>query len=73
MAQDYAVELLGQLPLDIKIRIQADSGKPTVVADPDGAVAELYKKNARRIAVKIADSAKDMTSKFPTIVVSKNT
>ena len=73
MAQDYSVELLGQLPLDIKIRIQADSGKPTVVADPDGAVAELYKKIARRIAVKIADSAKDMTSKFPSIVISKNT
>ena len=36
MGKDYDVELLGSLPLDIKIREQADSGMPTVVADPDG-------------------------------------
>lgn len=73
MCKDYGTELLGQLPLDIKIREQADSGKPTVVADPDGRAAEVYRAIARRIAVKIAESAKDMTSKFPNIVVSKNT
>ncbi len=73
MCKDYGTELLGSLPLDINIREQADSGKPTVVADPDGRVAEIYRAIARRIAVKIAESAKDMTSKFPNIVVSKNT
>jgi len=73
MCKDYGTELLGSLPLDINIREQADSGKPTVVADPDGRVAEIYRTIARRIAVKIAESAKDMTSKFPNIVVSKNT
>ena len=73
MAQDYGIDLLGQLPLDIKIREQADSGKPTVVADPDGPLADLYRAIARKVAVKIAASAKDMTSKFPNIVVSKNT
>src|SRR5215212_5623260 len=36
MARDYKTELLGQLPLDESIRSQADSGKPTVVSDPDG-------------------------------------
>ncbi len=73
MCKDYGTELLGQLPLDIGIREHADSGKPTVVADPDGRIAEIYRAIARRIAVKIAESARDMTSKFPNIVVSKNT
>jgi ATP-binding protein involved in chromosome partitioning len=73
MCREYGTELLGALPLDINIREQADSGKPTVVADPDGRAAEIYRKIARRLAVKIAESAKDMTSKFPNIVVSKNT
>jgi ATP-binding protein involved in chromosome partitioning len=73
MCKEYGTELLGALPLDIAIREQADSGKPTVVADPDGPAAETYRKIARRLAVKIAESAKDMTSKFPNIVVSKET
>ena len=73
MSSDYNVELLGQLPLQMAIREQADSGKPTVVADPDGATTAIYKTIARRIAVKIAESMKDMTGKFPSIVVSKNT
>src|SRR6266851_4163501 len=73
MCREYGTELLGSLPLDINIREHADSGKPTVVADPDGRTAEIYRAIARRLAVKIAESAKDMTSKFPNIVVSKDT
>ena len=73
MSSDYKVDLLGQLPLQMAIREQADSGKPTVVADPDGATTAIYKAIARKIAVKIAESMKDMTGKFPAIVVSKNT
>jgi ATP-binding protein involved in chromosome partitioning len=69
MCRDYGSELLGQLPLDAAIRSQADSGKPTVVSDPDGPVAEIYRRIARRCAVKIAESQRDMTSKFPNIVV----
>jgi len=69
MCKDYGTELLGQLPLDESIREQADSGKPTVVADPDGKAAEIYRRIARRCAVKIAESQKDMTGKFPNIVV----
>jgi ATP-binding protein involved in chromosome partitioning len=69
MCRDYGTELLGQLPLDEAIRSQADSGKPTVVSDPDGAVAEIYRRIARRSAVKIAESQRDMTAKFPNIVV----
>ncbi len=69
MCKDYGTELLGQLPLDESIRQQADSGKPTVVADPDGKAAEIYRRIARRCAVTIAESQKDMTGKFPNIVV----
>jgi ATP-binding protein involved in chromosome partitioning len=73
MAAQYNMDYLGALPLDINIRLQADSGKPTVVADPDGEVAGIYKSVARRVAVGIAEKAKDFSAKFPTITVSKNT
>jgi ATP-binding protein involved in chromosome partitioning len=69
MARDYDVEYLGGLPLDIRIREQTDSGRPTVVADPDGPLSQSYRTIARRIAVKVAQSAKDMSLKFPSIVI----
>src|SRR5690349_24717148 len=69
MAKDYGTELLGQLPLDAAIREQTDAGRPTLVSDPDGRVSQIYKQVARRCAVRIAESQKDMTSKFPNIVV----
>ncbi|WPH12976.1 iron-sulfur cluster carrier protein ApbC [Variovorax paradoxus] len=73
MAEQYQMDYLGALPLDINIRLQADSGKPTVVADPDGEVAGIYKAVARQVAVGIAEKAKDFSAKFPTISISKNT
>ena len=73
MATEYGVDYLGALPLNLSIREQADSGRPTVVAEPDSEIAATYKTMARRIAVKIAQRAKDYSSKFPTITVSKNT
>ena len=72
MCADFGVDFLGALPLTMEIREQTDSGKPTVVADPDGKVAEIYKGIARRVAVKVAEKARDMTSKFPSIVVQNN-
>jgi ATP-binding protein involved in chromosome partitioning len=69
MAKEYGVEVLGSLPLDIAIREQADSGRPTVAADPDGRIAEIYRSIARKVAIHIAERARDMTSKFPNIVV----
>lgn len=69
MAADYGVEVLGSLPLDIRIREQADGGHPTLVADPGSAVADTYRAIARKVAVRVAEKAKDMSSKFPTIVV----
>lgn len=69
MAADYGLDVLGSLPLAMQIREQADSGKPTVVSDPDGRVAEIYRDIARKVAVRIADKGKDMSAKFPSIVV----
>lgn len=69
MCDDYKVDLLGSLPLDISIREQADSGKPTVIAQPDSAIAATYKEIARKAAIKIANASLDHSSKFPNIVI----
>ena len=69
MCKDYDVPFLGALPLDIRIREQADSGRPTVVADPDGKTAAIYKEIARRTAVFVAQKAEDFSAKFPNIVI----
>ncbi len=72
MAEKNSVELLGSLPLDIHIREFADSGRPTVVADPDGPASEIYKEIARKMAGKLALKAKDYSSKFPNIVIQNS-
>jgi ATP-binding protein involved in chromosome partitioning len=73
MAAEYNMDYLGALPLDMQIRLQADNGRPTVVSDPDGNVAGIYKAIARQVAIKIAAKAKDFSSKFPSIKISKDT
>ena len=72
MCADFGIDFLGALPLTMAIREQADAGRPTVVADPEGQVAAVYKQIARKVAVKIAEKAKDMSSKFPSIVVKND-
>jgi ATP-binding protein involved in chromosome partitioning len=69
MCGDYDVEFLGSLPLDIKIREHTDAGMPTVVADPDGRIAETYRGIARRIAVKIDELSLDHSALFAKIVI----
>jgi len=69
MGQDYNIELLGALPLAMSIREQADSGRPTVVSDPDGRASDIYRQIARRVAVKIAEKQQDHSAAFPKIVV----
>ena len=73
MAAEYKMDYLGALPLDMQIRLQADNGRPTVVSDPDGDVAALYKAVARKVAITVAAKSKDFSAKFPTITISKNT
>lgn len=69
MCKEYGVDFLGDLPLNLSIREHADAGRPTVVADPDGAISAIYKNIARQVAIRVANLAKDMSSKFPNIVV----
>ncbi len=73
MAAEYNMAYLGALPLNMQIRVQADSGLPTVVADPEGEVAAIYKAVARQVAITVAAKAKDFSSKFPSIKISKDT
>ena len=73
LAAEYGMDYLGALPLDIRIREQADSGRPTVVAEPDGEVAGLYRAVALAVAAKVAGQGKDFSAKFPTITVSRDT
>ena len=72
MCADFGVEFLGALPLTMSIREQADSGRPTVVAEPEGPVAQIYQQIARKLAVAVADKAKDLSGKSPTIVVKSD-
>lgn len=70
MAESNHVDFLGALPLDIAIRLNADSGKPTVIAEPDGRAAQIYQQIARKTAAKLALKPKDFSGKFANIVVT---
>jgi len=72
MAEQYDVDFLGALPLDIRIREETDSGKPTVVAEPEHQISQTYRDIARRIAAKLARRKKDYSSKFPNIVIQNS-
>ncbi len=72
MASQYDVAYLGDLPLDMQIRIDADGGKPSVISDPDGRIAQRYKAISRRVAAAIATRKKDYSAKFPSIVVENS-
>ena len=69
MAQEYGVSYLGGIPLDTRIRSDADNGRPTVVNDPDGDIAQIYRKIARTTAARLSRRKKDFTSDFPSIVI----
>jgi ATP-binding protein involved in chromosome partitioning len=69
MAEQYDVDFLGALPLDLRICADADGGRPTVVADPEGRIAEIYREIARRIGGRLALMKKDFSGSFPNIVI----
>ena len=69
LAQETGVPVLGSMPLDMKIRIQADSGTPTLVAEPDSRVAHLYKDMAQRMAAGLSRLPKDYSGKLPGVSV----
>lgn len=69
MAGKYGVEFLGALPLDINIRLNADSGRPTVVAEPESRAGQIYRDIARRMSARLSLRPKDHRGMFPKIVV----
>lgn len=69
MAEDYKVELLGALPLDIRIREHADSGNPIVIADPEGSITAIYRDIARKMTARLSVRPKDYASVFPGVRV----
>ena len=69
MAAQYHVPMLGSLPLDIRIREQADSGTPTMVAAPDSNLAAAYRSIARNTAARLSLNARNKAIQFPNIVI----
>jgi len=72
MAEESNVDLLGSLPLDMSIRTGTDEGKPSVVADPESRITEIYCDIARRVAAKMSMQQKDYSASFPNIVIQNN-
>jgi ATP-binding protein involved in chromosome partitioning len=72
MSEQYNVDFLGALPLDIRIREETDSGKPTVVAEPDSRISQIYREIARRTAAKLSLKSKDYAARFPQIVIQND-
>ena len=70
MAEQYGVELLGELPLDINIRLSMDKGDPIVISEPDSKVAQAYRDIARKLAIAVSKKNKDYSAKMPSIKVS---
>ena len=68
LCAQYGVAFLGALPLLLSVREQTDAGRPTVVAEPEGQVAQIYREIARRLAVALAQRPKDMSGKIPPVV-----
>jgi ATP-binding protein involved in chromosome partitioning len=69
MARDYGIELLGALPLDIRIREQADAGAPTVAAEPESALSGIYHAIALKTAARLSLRPKDYSGIMPKVVV----
>jgi len=72
MSEEYNVDFLGALPLDMRIREETDNGKPTVVAEPDSRISQIYREIARRTAAKLSLQSKNYAAKFPQIVIQNN-
>ena len=72
MSAEYSVEHLGDIPLDGRIRSDADGGRPTVVADPDGSLAQAYRTIARNASGILSVRKRDYSEVFPSIVIQND-
>jgi len=69
LADQFDTPLLGSLPLDARIREEVDGGRPTVIADPDGTIAQRYRDMARRMARELATQGGEAEAAFPSISI----
>ncbi len=72
ITEDFGVPLLGRLPLDARIREETDSGRPSVVAEPDSPVARAFRETAWHVGAEQAAQRPDHGAKFGKIVVEKS-
>lgn len=72
MAAQYGVPLLGQVPLDPRIRSDADQGRPTVHAAPESDLGLRFRAIARAAAARLARQEREKRMVFPSIVVSQS-
>jgi len=72
LSEQFDVDFLGGLRIDKRKRIDADAGKPTVAANPDGAISEMYRQIARRVAAKLSLKDREYSQAFPSIVIQNN-
>lgn len=68
MAKQYEIPLLGAVPLDSRICAQSDNGKPTMVAEPDGEIANVYREMARSVTAKLSLQPRNYSAAFPTVI-----
>jgi len=68
MVERFGVTLLGRLPLDRRIREQADGGTPTVCAEPDSPLASRYREMARNTAGRLSLRPRNRTLPKPAVV-----
>jgi ATP-binding protein involved in chromosome partitioning len=69
LARDCGTALLGQLPLDTRIRAESDLGRPTVIVAPDSARGQAYLDLARRTAGALARRPRDRSAAFGEVIV----
>ena len=72
LAKTYNIGFLGSIPLDKRIREEADSGKPTVTADPNSEIANRYRDIAHKISAKIRVKKRNYANLFPKIEIQNN-
>ena len=72
MASEYEIDYLGEIPLARSIREGTDSGKPTMVSEPDGQLADIYRTIARNVSGRLAARKRDYTDVFPSIVIQNS-
>jgi len=57
MADDLKIPLLGEVPIDVRVRSGGDEGQPVVAAAPDSAAAQAFRDVAGKVAAQISIQA----------------